>query len=482
MRRPRPTRPMLPARLALALTVAALLGTACDLGRASDVLVLARRGDATSQAIARHYADLLGLPADRVLALTLTIPLGATTIDAETYRREIAEPIERRLVLSGDTGDVQRLVTTRGLPLLVEDCAPDPRDCQRASLDAALAQLGRTPDDRAFARVANPYFRDGRPFEDFVGDQPDAPLRFLVTRLTASHAREEPVARCPQRIVDALARPPRDETAQAPVWRVAAGATRETWSAATRLLLDPVADRLAAFDHIVCDACDAAPLAGLVIARDVAIESVDRLDAPGVVLSLIGSPATARAGRPSVFARSVDRWLARGATTISLHLADPTLAEVARPDAQLEAWARGLTAAEAHYQSLPQLGGSQVLVGDGLRVLAAAAPPAALEGDRDGDGIADARDNCPRDPNPTQRDTNGDGLGNLCDADVDDDGDVDTSNGRIYPLDARGDLEAVILTARNGPYDPDHDLDGDGRVDEGDLLRVQLALARPPGS
>ena len=41
---------------------------------------------------------------------------------------------------------------------------------------------------------------------------------------------------------------------------------------------------------------------------------------------------------------------------------------------------------------------------------------------------------------------------------------------------------AVTLTARNGPYDPNHDLDGDGRVDEHDLLRVQLALSRPPGS
>jgi len=149
---------------------------------------------------------------------------------------------------------------------------------------------------------------------------------------------------------------------------------------------------------------------------------------------------------------------------------------------QLEAWARGRSAAEAHFGSVPLLGGSQVLVGDGLRALANASDPATLVEDFDADGVENERDNCPFIANPKQRDTNDDGLGNLCDADVDDDGDVDSSAGRIYPVDARGDLEAVTLTARNGPYDPDHDLDGDGRVDEADLLRVQAALAHPPGS
>ena len=122
-----------------------------------------------------------------------------------------------------------------------------------------------------------------------------------------------------------------------------------------------------------------------------------------------------------------------------------------------------------------------MLVGDGLRALEVPELPPSLVEDRDGDGIANRNDNCPRDANPDQRDTNGDGVGNLCDADVDNDGDVDSSGGRIYPVNARGDLEAVTLTARNGPYEPDHDLDGDGRVDEADLIRVQLALSRPPG-
>jgi len=47
---------------------------------------------------------------------------------------------------------------------------------------------------------------------------------------------------------------------------------------------------------------------------------------------------------------------------------------------------------------------------------------AYLEADIDGDGVSDPSDNCPTVPNPTQLDTDGDGLGNACDDDDDDDG------------------------------------------------------------
>ncbi len=38
-----------------------------------------------------------------------------------------------------------------------------------------------------------------------------------------------------------------------------------------------------------------------------------------------------------------------------------------------------------------------------------------LDGDRDGDGVCDTRDNCPDTPNPSQADADGDGVGDECD-------------------------------------------------------------------
>ena len=121
-----------------------------------------------------------------------------------------------------------------------------------------------------------------------------------------------------------------------------------------------------------------------------------------------------------------------------------------------------------------------VFIGDPLLVLAESSQD--LSGDLDADGIPDERDNCLDVSNPAQRDSNHDQIGNRCNPDVDNDGRVDTSWGQIYPRDARGDLEAIALTARNGPYDPDHDLDGDGPPTLGrrDLDLERLESCRVP--
>ena len=50
--------------------------------------------------------------------------------------------------------------------------------------------------------------------------------------------------------------------------------------------------------------------------------------------------------------------------------------------------------------------------------------PLQEDGERDKDKRGDACDNCPTTPNPDQTDTDGDGEGDICDPDKDNDGEM----------------------------------------------------------
>ena len=94
--------------------------------------------------------------------------------------------------------------------------------------------------------------------------------------------------------------------------------------------------------------------------------------------------------------------------------------------------------------------------------------------DQDGDGVLDHEDNCIRHANPTQRDTDIDGFGNICDADFTNDGNVSLND---YFM-----LSRAIFTWRGHPaYDKHVDLDGDGAIDLGDFLGLSAAFGGPPG-
>ena len=89
--------------------------------------------------------------------------------------------------------------------------------------------------------------------------------------------------------------------------------------------------------------------------------------------------------------------------------------------------------------------------------------------DGDADGIDDEVDNCLFDRHPDQRDTDGDGFGNACDADLNNDGVVN-----VIDL---GILRACFFTA-----DPDADFDGNGVVNVVDLgiMRTAFSAYRAP--
>ncbi len=101
-------------------------------------------------------------------------------------------------------------------------------------------------------------------------------------------------------------------------------------------------------------------------------------------------------------------------------------------------------------------------------VLTLTSMPAFAFTDLDQDGIDDATDNCPDHVNATQLDTDGDGFGNACDADLNNDGVVNVVDLGLFRL--------VFFSA-----DPNADFNGDGNVNVADLGILRTLFGKPPG-
>jgi hypothetical protein len=96
------------------------------------------------------------------------------------------------------------------------------------------------------------------------------------------------------------------------------------------------------------------------------------------------------------------------------------------------------------------------------------------EPDPDADLVPDARDNCQAVANADQRDTNADGYGNTCDADVSNDGGVGVPDFAM--------LSAAMGSTEQQPgYDPDLDLSGDGGVGVPDFAAMLSSFGMLPG-
>jgi hypothetical protein len=70
--------------------------------------------------------------------------------------------------------------------------------------------------------------------------------------------------------------------------------------------------------------------------------------------------------------------------------------------------------------------------------------------------------------NPDQRDTDGDGYGNVCDGDLNNDGGVNFA-------------DLAIFRGRFVSSDADADFNGDGIVNFADLARFRQLFGAPPG-
>ena len=114
--------------------------------------------------------------------------------------------------------------------------------------------------------------------------------------------------------------------------------------------------------------------------------------------------------------------------------------------------------------------------GDGVADATDNCPDAANadQADFDTDGVGDACDNCTEVANVDQIDTNGDGFGNICDADVTNDGTINFND--------LNELKAAFFTNTDSPnWDPDLDFDSDGLVNFNDLNVMKANFFGAPG-
>ena len=96
--------------------------------------------------------------------------------------------------------------------------------------------------------------------------------------------------------------------------------------------------------------------------------------------------------------------------------------------------------------------------------------------DGDLDTVPDDADNCVAAANPDQRDTDADGIGNACDADI------AVPNDCVVNFADLGVMQLAFLTSPDdGAWNPDADLNSDGLVNFGDLGLMKTAFFAAPG-
>jgi hypothetical protein len=109
----------------------------------------------------------------------------------------------------------------------------------------------------------------------------------------------------------------------------------------------------------------------------------------------------------------------------------------------------------------------QYAIDDGSRTAIATVTVHVIR-DADNDQVDDGNDNCLGVANSSQRDSDGDGYGNMCDADLD-------NNGKVNFADL------AMFRSAFGTVDPNYDLNGDGRVNFADLAILKSWFGKPPG-
>ena len=132
--------------------------------------------------------------------------------------------------------------------------------------------------------------------------------------------------------------------------------------------------------------------------------------------------------------------------------------------------AQGVLAGESFCSALNAQGDCEISLTDGEpdRIIVSGTVSTIPPADTDGDGLTDSVDNCLLAPNPTQLDSDGDGYGNRCDADF--------NNDCVVNATDLGVLRAEFFTNSETT-----DLNEDGIVNAGDLGILRTLFFLPPG-
>ena len=479
-----------------------------------EVLIVVNGANPVSVAIGSYYRAKRNVPAANVV--TLQIPLADAALGNQVqelissraaFDAQIRVPVETFLRQHDLVDAIQIVVLASGIPhrYAPETCKFDgayPRDCPRASVDAELAvlfsKLVGAGGIGANGEAVNPYFDSTVPFATFRAAHPQAPLRYLVARLAGFQTPLDAESGVPvdvKSLIDrAQATPARDATVLVDEDPRSLPGRR----AGNPVLLRPIEMLLRGrgvpvlHDQTPRFVASPAPLLGYASwgsndSRSGAAPFYGRIAGklvPGaftprsIAVDLVSTNGRSFVSPAAAYDQSLAADLIRlGATGVAASAFEPLLIGLARAPILFRNYFEGATAIESFYRAVPYLSWMNVYLGDPLMT---STVRITAGGDSDGDGVPDTRDNCLHFPNADQRDTNGDGFGNLCDADFDGDGRVSAGWGALPP-GTTGDLDVLARAVAQGRYDADLDLDGDHDVDADDAGIASLWLFLPPG-
>jgi uncharacterized protein (TIGR03790 family) len=509
---------------AFGLVLAALLalgvcGMAPRNGPHPEVLIVVNGASPLSVAIGEYYRQKRNVPPANVV--TLNVPLAdpnlgnsvqETITTQATFDAQIRTPIQNFLTSNGLVDQITYIAVASGVPVRYTPSAATPptcmlsyaqylRDCARASVDAELAVLFSTLPGAggigANGEAKNPYYDSNDPFSIWRNAHSTAPLKYLVARLAGFQTPVDAGSGIPtdvKNLIDRATQPTAGGTVlvdQDPSLSVGMRAGNAIW-------LNPIAYLLAGLGITVTNDTTTAYVGNQTnLAGYASWGSNANIDPGAPFYGVIGgstypgtfAPRSIAADlvstsartfvTPAFYDQSLSADLVRlGAAGVAGSTNEPLSGGLARAPILFRHYFQGARAIEAFYRAVPYLSWMNVWIGDPLMTVGGIAFPS---NDVDGDGVPNASDNCLYVANANQRDTNGDGFGNLCDGDVDNDGTVTTSWGVTTPPSARGDLERIQVTISTAGYVPDQDLDGDADVDADDVSIAAFSLFFPPG-